>query len=227
MVVDDDILIPRDKIDYGISSTMSHSYKLYEPIKFLCEQKDYHSAFILGMFTLEEFGKHFMLSNKKINNENILKNEWNGQFKNHKYKVTAMIDHYRLSSNIGKYDKKILDSLRKQFVKNLDLKSKLMYASWDNDKNEWYDVDSDDVDLIINEQAQIIKQALDYFLYGYLKDTKSNPEIISKTIDEIQTLLKNHKIEGYCPNCQVTISDNFILCKCDNNNKNVRWDYSK
>ena len=227
MVVDDDILIPHDKIDYGISSAMSHSYKLYEPIKFLCEQKDHYSAFILGMFTLEEFGKHFMLLNKKIKNENILKNEWNDQFKNHEYKVTAMIDHYRLSSNIGEYDKKILDSLHKQFVENLDLRSKLMYASWDNDKNEWHDVDSDAVDLAVNEQSQIIKHALDYFLYGYLKDTKSNPEIISKTSDEIQTLLKNHKIEGYCPNCQVTIQHNFILCRCDNNNKNVNWDYSK
>ena len=29
MVVDDGILIPHDKIDYGISSAMSHSYKLY------------------------------------------------------------------------------------------------------------------------------------------------------------------------------------------------------
>ena len=70
MVVDDGILIPHDKIDYGISSAMSHSYKLYEPIKFLCEQKDYYSAFILGMFTLEEF----LWSNKKIKNKNILKN---------------------------------------------------------------------------------------------------------------------------------------------------------
>ena len=222
MVVDDGILISNDKIDYGISSAMSHSYKLYESFKFLYEQKDYHSAFILGLFTLEEFGKHFMLLKKKINDENILKNEWDVEYKNHKYKVTAMIDSYRSSTNIGEYDKKMLDSLREQLLKNLDLRSKLMYACWNNDKKEWYDVDSD-----INEQTKIIKQVLDYFLYEYLKDTKSNPEIISKTSDEIHTLLKNHEIEGYCPNCRVTIRDNFILCKCENNNKNVNWNYSK
>lgn len=215
-------MIPNKKIPYGASSAMSHSYKLYMSTKFLYDNNNYRSSIILGIFALEELGKHMMLFDKHQKGEDISNCEWDGKFKNHKYKITAVIDQYRSLSTITKIDRIMLDKIYERLPSYLDLKSSILYVKWGSKENAWHDLHIDE-----KENAQFLITLLDFFLNGYLIDTGSDPDIIHQTPDQINILLKKHKIEGYCTGCETIIKKPKTLCVCNNYNKNVQWRYCK
>ena len=191
MTYDDDI-IPNKDLQEGSRIALDNARKLSDAMDCLYNAKLYESGIVLGTLALEEIGKsHYLLKNY-VDKNTVKKND--KIFRDHDFKLNALLDYYKNNDNNGTVEK-----LKHDLVLYRTIRFQLLYADWDTTEKQW-------IKLTVNKfMISYVKHIVQVLIKDFIKYLGGDADLTTAHYSDILKLLDEQQIFLKCQQCKFII----------------------